>query len=156
VLEEMEEMEDIFRASGRCIGRASDRAALKSRQLILDRNKNVGWAGIIRVDGVPYQWLGNPGYKNVNQTNFSYTSTKSIFKLEVEGKVSITVTFLSPVTPNDLMRQSLVFSYMDVEVYSQDGQLHDVQLYSDISAGKYVLLRPLPQTNTIRMGIWRP
>jgi hypothetical protein len=96
--------------------------------------------------------MGNPGYKNVKQTGFSYTSTKSIFKLEVEDKISMTVTFLSPVTPNDLMRQSLVFSYMDVEVYSQDGQLHDVQLYSDISAGKCVQLQLFTYTKNPQNG----
>ena len=150
-------MGDIFPASGRYIGRASYQAVLKSRQLTLDRNKNVGWTGMIRVDGTTYQWMGNPGYKSVKQTAFSYTSTKSIFKLEVEDKVSMTVTFLSPVTPNDLMRQSLVFSYMDVEVRSQDGEQHDVQLYSDISAGKFVpFVTIFIYAKTNRMDLWRP
>ena len=111
--------------------------AKRRRQLTLDSNKNVGWAGMIRVDGVTYQWMGAPGYPNVNQTDFIYTSTKSIFKMNIENKVSMTITFLSPVTPTDLMRQSLVFSYMNVEVRSQEnGKQHNVQLYSDISAGE--------------------
>lgn len=72
----------------------------------------------------------------MNQTAFSYTSTRSIFTLDVDGKVQMTVTFLSPVTPTDYMRQSLVFTYLDVAVQSLDGAEHDVQLYSDISAGE--------------------
>jgi hypothetical protein len=80
--------------------------------------------------------MGAPGYENVVQTDFSYTSTKSIFKMKVANKIAMTITFLSPVTPHDLMRQSLVFSYLNVEVHSVDGKQHDVQLYSDISAGE--------------------
>ena len=102
----------------------------------------MGWAGIIRVDGEPYQWLGNPGFPNVQQTSFEYTSTKSIFQLSVAGKVALEVTFLSPVTPDDLQRQSLVGSYMEVSVRSIDGAAHDVQLYSDISAGKSLSVTP--------------
>lgn len=53
----------------------------------------------------------------------------------VNNTVSITVTFLSPVTPDDFLRLSLPFSYMEVEVASLDGNQHDVQLYTDVSAG---------------------
>ncbi|KAJ4311479.1 hypothetical protein N0V94_007920 [Neodidymelliopsis sp. IMI 364377] len=49
-------------------------------------------------------------------------------------KISMTVTFLSPLTPRDFKRQSLVFSYMNVEVSSLDGAEHDVQVYTDASA----------------------
>jgi hypothetical protein len=72
-----------------------------------------------------------------NQVAFEYTSTKSIFTIEVDDKVTIKVTFLSPLTPKDFKRQSLIFSYLQVEVASTDGSEHDVQLYTDISAGKY-------------------
>lgn len=90
---------------------------------------------MIRVDGSTYTWMGLPGSKTVNQSAFEYTSTKSIFTMNVENKLEINITFLSPVTPTDLKRQSLVFSYLNVEVSSLDGQEHDVQVYSDISAG---------------------
>ena len=80
--------------------------------------------------------MGLPGSTTVNQTAFEYTSSKSIFTMNVEGKVEMKITFLSPLTPHDLKRQSLVFSYLDVQVSSLDGNDHQVQLYSDISAGK--------------------
>ena len=70
------------------------------------------------------------------QTGFQYTSTKSVFTFSVDGKIEMNVTFLSPITPSDQMRQSLLFSYLDVVVESSDGASHDVQLYADISAGK--------------------
>ncbi|RDW86226.1 glutaminase GtaA [Aspergillus mulundensis] len=93
-----------------------------------------GWAGLVRVDGQVYTWMGLPGSTTVNQTAYEYTSTKSIFTMHVGDAVEMKITFLSPITPNDLRRQSLVFSYLDVSVTSLDGKSHSVQLYADISA----------------------
>ena len=70
------------------------------------------------------------------------------------GPVTLTINFLSPVVvrfdpiftaysnerylqPDDLVRQSLPFSYMTVDVKSNDGKAHSVQVYSDIS-GEWV------------------
>ncbi|KAI1762401.1 glutaminase A [Hypoxylon sp. FL1150] len=98
-------------------------------------SQNTGWAGFIRVDGATYNWLGAPsgGVDTVDQTDFSYTSTRSIFIMNVADKVEMNITFLTPVTPTDLRRQSLVFSYLEVAVTSLDGDSHDVQLYADVS-----------------------
>ncbi|KAF2103682.1 DUF1793-domain-containing protein [Rhizodiscina lignyota] len=95
-----------------------------------------GWTGMIRVDGDTYVWMGDPqvGATTVNQTSYTYTSTKSIFEMDVAGKVQMNITFTSPVYPNDMKRQSLTFSYLNVDVESTDGSSHDVQLYTDISA----------------------
>lgn len=99
-----------------------------------------GWAGLIRVDGTVYTWLGAPsGPPSVTQTAFEYTATRSVFVLNVNDAVQLNVTFNSPVFPNDLKRQSLIFSYLDVVVSSIDGATHDVQLYADISAGEVSL-----------------
>ncbi|CAK4033826.1 Hypothetical predicted protein [Lecanosticta acicola] len=94
-----------------------------------------GWCGMIRVDNATYTWMGNPANTKsyANQTAFSYTSTQSIFTLSA-GPVQMVVTFLSGVTPNDLLRSSLPYSYMNVDVKSLDGKTHSVQLYTDISA----------------------
>lgn len=96
-----------------------------------------GWVGLIRVDGVAYTWMGAPlnWPQVVDQTDFSYTSTRSTFVMNVGGKVGMNITFLSPVTPNDLRRQSLQFSYLDVAVQSIDGAGHDVEIYADVSGG---------------------
>ncbi|KAH6652732.1 glutaminase GtaA [Truncatella angustata] len=93
------------------------------------------WVGLIRVDGVAYTWMGAPpnAPQVVDQTDFSYTSTRSTFIMSVGGKVGMNITFLSPVTPNDLRRQSLQFSYLDVAVQSLDGASHDVAIYADVS-----------------------
>lgn len=93
---------------------------------------------MIRVDGQTYTWMGLPGSKTVNQTAFEYTSTKSIFTMTVGDALEMNITFMSPITPTDFKRQSLVFSYLNVDVSSVDGKAHDVQVYADISAGKFL------------------
>ncbi|OJJ44210.1 hypothetical protein ASPZODRAFT_18402 [Penicilliopsis zonata CBS 506.65] len=97
-------------------------------------NQITGWAGMIRVDGQVYTWMGLPGTTTVTQLAFEYTSTRSVFIMNVGGMVQMNITFLSPITPDDMKRQSLVFSYLHVDVVSTDGNEHDVQLYADISA----------------------
>jgi hypothetical protein len=71
---------------------------------------------------------------SVTQTSFEYTSQRSTFIMNVAGKISMNVTFLSPLTPADLKRQSIIGSYLDVTVASIDGATHSVQLYADTSA----------------------
>ena len=56
--------------------------------------------------------------------------------MNVGGLVEMNITFMSPLTPDDQKRQSLIFSYLDVAIQPLDGASHDVQLYADISAGK--------------------
>ncbi|KAN0095547.1 DUF1793 domain containing protein [Hyaloscypha variabilis] len=97
------------------------------------------WTGFITVDGTSYTWMGAANVNgvvppSVTQTSFEYTSTRSTFIMNVAGKISMNVTFLSPVTPNDLRRQSVIGSYLSVTVAAIDGGSHSVQLYADTSA----------------------
>lgn len=89
------------------------------------------------MDGKTFTWLGAQQVASdlANQTAYEYTSSKSIFTIDVDDKVTIKASFISPLTPKDLKRQSLIASYLNVEVVSKDGSDHDVQLYTDISAG---------------------
>ncbi|KAF5390581.1 hypothetical protein D9757_002679 [Collybiopsis confluens] len=98
----------------------------------------LGWAGFAKVDGVAYNFLGAssvPGatFSTATQKSFSFTSTQSTFVLSA-GPVDLTVNFLSPVEPTDLVKQSIPFSYMTVSAVSTNGASHSVQIYSDISA----------------------
>lgn len=96
------------------------------------------------MDGKTYNWMGNhPSSDFANQTAQSYTSTKTEFVMNVGGKVELTVSFLSPVFPDDHMRQSIPFAYMNVEVKAIDGRSHSVQIYSDVSAGTYLRIARL-------------
>ncbi|KAK0357268.1 hypothetical protein LTR02_000092 [Friedmanniomyces endolithicus] len=95
-----------------------------------------GWTGFVRVDNVTYNWLGgsNQSALYVEQTKYEYTATKSIFTMNAGGLVDMVVTFLSPVIPDDLLRASLPYTYLSVDVVSADGAQHEVQLYTHISA----------------------
>lgn len=73
----------------------------------------------------------------VTQTSFEYTSQRSTFIMNVAGKVSMNVTFISPVTPTDLKKQSVIGTYLQVTVASLDGATHSTQLYTDTSAGMF-------------------
>lgn len=101
--------------------------------------QTTAWMGMIKVDNTTYTWMGDPtNSQTVTQTAFSYTSTRSIFTMDVAGQVEMTIAFLSPLAPGDQKRQSLTFMYLDVAVESIDGAAHDIQLYTDISAGVYL------------------
>jgi hypothetical protein len=110
--------------------------------LISSRGQWLGWTGLVKVDGKTFVWMGAPdGFNDTaSQTAYEYTSTKSIFTIAVDDKVQLKVTFLSPITPNDFKRQSLLFSYLNVEVSSLDDSQHNVQIYTDISAGKFTFV----------------
>ncbi|KAI0353583.1 DUF1793-domain-containing protein [Trametes cingulata] len=97
----------------------------------------VGWAGFAKVDGVAYNWLGDPAVPHANftkatQKSLEITSTQSVFVMTA-GPVDLTITFLSPVEPADVVNQSFPFSYLAISAASNDGKDHSVQVYSDIS-----------------------
>ncbi|KAI0998793.1 Glutaminase A [Podosphaera aphanis] len=93
-----------------------------------------GWAGLIKVDGISFTWMGVTGATSVVQESLEYTSTRSTFIMNVVGKISLNVTFISPINPSDYKRQSIIGTYLDLTVVSVDGKNHSVQLYADISA----------------------
>lgn len=68
--------------------------------------------------------------------NLQYTSTKTIFQFNIRSKVTLTVTFFSPVYPDDLAKQSQQFSYVSATAVSIDSSTHKVELYMDVSGGK--------------------
>ncbi|KAI0265444.1 DUF1793-domain-containing protein [Gloeopeniophorella convolvens] len=96
-----------------------------------------GWAGYVSVDGQAYNFLGDPGGVNgalkAVQKSFTFTSTQSVFVMTA-GPIDLTATFLSPVEPTDLVKQSTPFSYLALSAASNDGNSHSVQVYTDISA----------------------
>jgi len=69
------------------------------------------WTGFITVDGTSYTWMGAADVNGVvppsaTQESFEYTSTRSSFLLNVNGQVSLNVTFSNPITPTDLVSKS--------------------------------------------------
>ena len=79
----------------------------------------LGWAGLAKVDGQAYIWMGTPGVPSANLSRATqkslqvspglpprlqtiligaaqFTSTRSVFVMTA-GSVDLTITFLSPV-----------------------------------------------------------
>ncbi|AEW98431.1 glutaminase family protein [Streptantibioticus cattleyicolor] len=99
--------------------------------------RTTAMTGIARVDGVPYLFLGAPNVpgqvlRGMAQRSLTVTATRSRYLFEAAG-VELALTFLSPVEPGDLRRQSMPLSYLTAEVRSRDGRAHDVTVYFDIS-----------------------
>lgn len=96
----------------------------------------VGWSGLLQVDNVNYEWLGYPSSSLPNVESVvtelvEYTATKTVYTLSA-GKVGVNVTFLTPITLDDLRRQSLPVSYLSLSFWSLDKKNHSVSLYSDV------------------------
>jgi hypothetical protein len=94
--------------------------------------------GIATIDGSPFLFMGAPAsptafpFPTLRQLSLTVTATRSEFVLAQAG-VELTVTFLSPVTPGDLKRQSQPLSYVAVSARATDGKPHRVAAYFDIS-----------------------
>ncbi|KAJ3859446.1 hypothetical protein EV359DRAFT_50833 [Lentinula novae-zelandiae] len=99
-----------------------------------DGSNIMGWSGFARIDGVTWQWMGQSPIGNSTALLTSeITPTSTRFSV-LAGSVLFNLTFLSPIEPSDWVKQSLPFIYLSLEAESIDGQAHDVQVYSDISA----------------------
>jgi hypothetical protein len=95
----------------------------------------IGWQGLVRVDGVAYEWQGQDGgptFATTIEGSTILTPTTTMFTVAA-GPVELTLTYLSPVEPSDWVRQSFPFSYLSVNASSTDGKSHQIQLYSDIT-----------------------
>src|SRR5882724_226019 len=97
-----------------------------------------GMAGLVRVDGQTYEFMGHPtqdpiGTKlQAKQTGLKVTPTQSIFTFTA-GVIELTVNFFTPIDPTDLKRLSLPASYITVSARSLDTNSHEIDVYIDIS-----------------------
>ncbi|KAI0018896.1 DUF1793-domain-containing protein [Xylariomycetidae sp. FL0641] len=119
----------------------AEHESLNSQNAMFWTGDGVGWEGIVVVDGVPYEYLGNAvkelpddsPLKSAIPRRVSFDSQYSNFTFEA-GPVNITASFLSPVIPQDLCRSSIPLSYLTTSIESNDGQQHRVHFYSDVTA----------------------
>jgi hypothetical protein len=93
-------------------------------------------AGMIRVDGKPYKFMGLAGqYPDVEILPLKavdITPTKTTLVLG-NNEITLELVFLTPALPDDLKLLSLPITYITASVKSVDGKTHDIQLYFDIS-----------------------
>ncbi|TCD67398.1 hypothetical protein EIP91_012433 [Steccherinum ochraceum] len=99
----------------------------------------LGWTGMIRVDGVAYQWMGGNtlGFRNPTVLGLEITPTRTIYRFQAGSTMQINVTYLTPIETEDMVKQSIPFSYFYLDAVSADGQPHEVQAYVDIT-GEWV------------------
>jgi hypothetical protein len=93
-------------------------------------------AGMIRVDGKPYKFMGLAGqYPDIEVLplkSVDISPTKTTLVLG-NNEITLELVFLTPALPDDLKLLSLPITYITASVKSVDGKTHDVQLYFDIS-----------------------
>lgn len=92
-------------------------------------------AGLVRIDGKPYRIIGHlpADVPALAQTAVTVHPLRTVYTFEGAG-VRVTLTFLSPMIPQDLELVSRPVSYLAWEVRALDGRPHDVALYLDASA----------------------
>ena len=67
-------------------------------------------------------------------SSFVHTTARSTFTFTNNpATVALEANFVSPVTPADVFRQSIPFSYLSLTVTSLDGRPHSVQVYTDVN-----------------------
>ena len=112
---------------------------LNSNSVRFWTGQNVGWEGVVTVDGISYEWMGTglkalpaiDEIKSATPLAVSYDSQYSNFTFAA-GPVQLTASFFSPVTPQDLCRTSIPLSYLHVSYLSTDNSSHSVQFYGDV------------------------
>jgi hypothetical protein len=116
-------------------------SAINTNRVIFWGGESVGWEGLVTVDGMTYEWLGNDvkgsgSGKEVETADLktvTFDSHNSNFTFEVGG-VELFANFFSPVLPHDLCRTSIPLSYVTVSAKSSDGKNHEVQLYNEMGS----------------------
>ena len=99
--------------------------------------KQQGMTGLARVDGRPWRFLGSARggaeAQPMRQVAHEVTPLRTILHLE-GGGVRLTLTFTSPLIPEDLELLGRPVTYIDVSAVSTDGHAHAVELYFDFGA----------------------
>jgi Domain of unknown function (DUF4965)/Domain of unknown function (DUF5127)/Domain of unknown function (DUF1793)/Domain of unknown function (DUF4964) len=90
---------------------------------------------LIRVDGSPSRLMGDEpkSVPAMPQTHLEVSPTRSIYQFE-DGKVRVTMTFMTAALPDDLDIFSWPLSYITWSVQSVDGQSHEVAIYDSTSS----------------------
>lgn len=95
-------------------------------------------SGLARIDGKPWRFLGRTSsmaepVPAMEQMMREVTPLRTIYRFAAGG-VDLTLTFTSPLLPDDLELLGRPASYVDIAVRATDGQDHSVSLYFDWGA----------------------
>jgi hypothetical protein len=95
-----------------------------------------GMVGMARIDGNSYRFLGqspSPFPAPMKQVSLEVLPTRTIYQFEAGG-IRLSLTFMSPLLPQDLDVMSRPVSYLTWEARTMDSREHRVQLYFDCTA----------------------
>lgn len=105
--------------------------------------------GIIDIDGVLYRFCGkadvlgnrpNVEPQPMDQISLSVSALSTEYIFEKSG-AELTVTFTSPILPDDFDMISRPLTYVRYEIRSVDGATHKIKIYTDIT-GEWCVNRP--------------
>ncbi|CAG2108209.1 unnamed protein product [Medioppia subpectinata] len=100
-------------------------------------NKDIrAMAGMVRVDGQTFVFMGGLEGIRAVQSGLRVTPTQSVFTFTA-GPIELVVNFFTPIDPTDLKRLSLPASYISMSARSMDHKTHEVQVYLDMT-GEWV------------------
>jgi hypothetical protein len=95
-----------------------------------------GMVGMVTIDKRAYRLMGqshNPLPEPMRQTALEVTPTRTVYRFESDG-VALSLTFMSPLLPEDLEVMSRPVTYLTWEARTTDGREHSVALYFDCTA----------------------
>ena len=100
---------------------------------------NYGLTGLARIDGQAFRCIGTypQDVPAMAQVGLAVTPTKTVYEFEAAG-VHLSLTFLSPLLPEDLDILSRPVTYITWEARATDGKAHEVALYLHIQ-GEWVV-----------------
>ena len=81
--------------------------------------------GVATIDGKEYQIIGKGEIPAMKQTSADCTAFSTVYTFEQDG-VRLTLTFTSPLIPNDLYLLTRPVSYLEIKSTSLDGKEHSV------------------------------
>ena len=96
---------------------------------------NYGLCGLVRIDGQAYRCMGTHPHEvpAMAQVGLEVTPTRTIYQFEAGG-VHLSLTFLSPLLPDDLDVLSRPVTYLTWEAKATDGAAHEVSVYLHIQS----------------------
>ncbi len=97
---------------------------------------------LVRIDGRSFRLMGGEpaATQALPQTELSVLPTRTLYRFEGEG-IRLTLTFMTPLLPQDLELYARPVTYLTWEVEAIDGRRHAVQIYFD-ATGELVVDKP--------------
>ncbi len=90
---------------------------------------------LIRIDGKPFRLMGSmpADVPPMPQVGLEVLPTRTIYAFD-NGQIHLTLTFMTPILPDDLDVLSRPVTYITWEAHSSDGAAHAVSLYDSASS----------------------